>query len=156
MDFKSSSNREKIITIICMVGLALFILSRSCGNDNSSSNTNSSAYTTNTSKSPVGSYRNYYVINDKNIYWQYNINSDGTATITGRTDEFKNGKYIYIDEPTVHTYWEYLEGNPKDDIRIKDREHHDWDYIDFSEMLLYHTYNDYRAKHGGTKITKIN
>ena len=68
MDFKSSSNKEKIITIICMVGLALFILSRSCGNDSSSSNTNSSAYTTNTSKSPVGSYRRYF--SDKKTYDQ--------------------------------------------------------------------------------------
>lgn len=156
MDFNSNSNREKIITIICMVIAALFFLSRSCGNDSSSSNTNSSAYTTNTSKSPVGSYRDYHIINDKNSYWQYDINSDGTATVTIRTLGYvKNGKQSY-ENKTEHTYWEYLEGNPKEDIRIKDREHINWDYIDFSEMTLYHTYNDYRSKHGGRKITKIN
>ena len=127
------------------------LLMTSCWNSNSNSN---ASYT---SKSPVGSYRDYHIINDKNQYWQYDINSDGTATVICRTLGYvKNGKQSYENSITEHTYWEYLEGNPKDDIRIKDREHRDWNYIDFSEMLLYHTYNDYRAKHGGRKITKIN
>lgn len=145
MSINNNRNREKITTIICMVGLVLFFLCRiSFKNDNSSS------------KSPVGSYRDYHIINDKNSYWQYDINSDGTATVTIRTLGYvKNGKQSY-ENKTEHTYWEYLEGNPKEDIRIKDRKHINWDYIDFSEMTLYHTYNDYRSKHGGRKITKIN
>lgn len=160
MDFNSNSNREKIITIICMVGLALFILSRSCGNDSSSSNTNSSAYTTNTSKSPVGSYREYRATDDKNTYFQYNINSDGTASITGRTSAgIKNGIMTYEDRPTLHTYWEYLEGNTKEDIRIRRKDIIDsweWCYIDFSEKKIYFSYESYRAKHGGSEIIKIN
>lgn len=158
MDFNSNSNREKIITIICMVGLALFILSRSCGNDSSSSNTNSSAYTTNTSKSPVGSYRRYS--SDKKTYYQYNINSDGTASITGRTSAgIKNGIMTYEDRPTLHTYWEYLDGSSKDIIRIKvPGEIGDmmFCYMVLSENKMYLSRHNYRSKHSGHEIIKIN
>ena len=91
---------------------------------------------------------------------QYNINSDGTATITGRTSAgIKNGIMTYEDSPTLHTYWEYLDGSSKDIIRIKvPGENGDmmFCYMVLSENKMYLSKHNYRSKHSGHEIIKIN
>ena len=86
MDFNSNSNREKIITIICMVGLALFILSRSCGNDSSSSN----------------NYSYYDAVGNKVII---NLNSDRSGTIRMEYAKTSSGLEEYMSKEPIACSW---------------------------------------------------
>ena len=86
MDFNSNSNREKIITIICMVGLALFILSRSCGNDSSSSN----------------DYSYYDAVGNKVII---NLNSDRSGTIRMEYAKTSSGLEEYMSKEPIACSW---------------------------------------------------
>lgn len=86
MDFNSNSNREKIITIICMVGLALFILSRSCRNDSSSSN----------------NYSYYDAVGNKVII---NLNSNRSGTIRMEYAKTSSGLEEYISKEPIACSW---------------------------------------------------
>ena len=86
MDFNSNSNREKIITIICMVVAALFFLSRSCGNDNSSSN----------------NYSYYDAVGNKVII---NLNSDRSGTIRMEYAKTSSGLEEYMSKEPVACSW---------------------------------------------------
>ena len=86
IDFNSTSNREKIITIICMVGLALFILSRSCGNDSSSSN----------------NYSYYDAVGNKVII---NLNSDRSGTIRMEYAKTSSGLEEYMSKEPIACSW---------------------------------------------------
>lgn len=114
---------KKLITAIAMIASCIVITS--CFNSSSNSN------------SAVGTYREH-TSTDGSYYRTYELNANGSATITHPSGS--------ID----HTYWERIDGG---DVRIKYGR--SWSYIDFSEGVIYDTYNMYRSHSGGTKYTKI-
>lgn len=125
MDFKSSSNKEKIITIICIVGMALwFIFGRSSfyGDDSSSSNSYKLQYT--------NSY--YDAVGNKVII---NCKPDGSGTIKMEYAKTSSGLEEYMSKEPIACSWEdrggYYEINSRaGDIYIKDG----YAYFDYYDM----------------------
>lgn len=94
MDFKSSSNREKIITIICIVGMTLWVIF-SCSNfyeddQEEDNNLYEEEYTQNyqnqetedTSIAPwmIGTWKGSLNYGDMNIFWSLEIDEYGNTT----------------------------------------------------------------------------
>jgi hypothetical protein len=94
MDFKSSSNREKIITIICIVGMTLWVIF-SCSNfyedDQEENNdeyeeeytqTYQNQETEDTSIAPwmIGTWKGSLNYSDMNIFWSLEIDEYGNTT----------------------------------------------------------------------------
>ena len=94
MDFKSSSNREKIISIICIVGMTLWVIF-SCSNfyeDDQEENNDEyeEEYTQNyqnqetedTSIAPwmIGTWKGSLNYGDMNIFWSLEIDEYGNTT----------------------------------------------------------------------------
>ena len=126
MDFNSNSNREKIITIICMVGLALFILSRSCGNDSSSSN----------------NYSYYDAVGNKVII---NLNSDRSGTIRMEYAKTSSGLEEYMSkEPRACSWGNYILPAGDKYIRIDTRS--ESIYIRNGDKYAYFDLQDMKAR----------
>ena len=139
MDFNSNSNREKIITIICMVGLALFILSRSCGNDSSSSNDYSYYDAVGNSSND---YSYYDAVGNKVII---NLNSDRSGTIRMEYAKTSSGLEEYISkEPIACSWGNYILPAGVKYIRIDTRS--ESIYIRNGDKYAYFDFQDMKAR----------